>query len=92
MKMNFQDIEIFYNDSFSEYLAVDRKGKVVFKARNKRKFWQGLTKKVGFAVIYTDYKARKISNKRILEAVLAHRPSSFSLRKRASQRRGFSEM
>ncbi len=34
--MNFQDVELFYNESFSEYLAVEQKGKVIFKARNKR--------------------------------------------------------
>jgi hypothetical protein len=29
--MDFQDIEIFYNDSYSEYLAVDRKGGILNK-------------------------------------------------------------
>jgi len=37
--MDFQDIEIFYNDSYREYLAVDRKGAIVYKASNKRGFW-----------------------------------------------------
>ena len=69
MEMNFQDIEIFYNESYREYLAVDRKGRVVFKARNKRKFWQGLNKKVGFALVYTGYENNMILNKQILGAV-----------------------
>lgn len=67
--MNFQDVELFYNESFSEYFAVDQTGKVIFKARNKRKFWQGLTKKIGFAVVHTGYKNNRIANKQILEAV-----------------------
>lgn len=65
--MNFQDIEIFYNDSYREYLAVDRGGNVVFKASDKRAFWQGLNKIIGFAVINTGYKDGKVLNKQILQ-------------------------
>lgn len=65
--MNFQDIEIFYNDSYREYLAVDRSGGVVFKASDKRLFWQGLNKIIGFAVINTGYKDGKVLNKQILK-------------------------
>lgn len=67
--MNFQDIEIFYNDSFREYLAVSQNGAVIFRASNKRRFWQGLNKKIGFAVISTGYKDGKVLNKQILEVV-----------------------
>ena len=65
--MNFQDIEIFYNDSHREYLAVDRGGGVVFKASDKGRFWQGLNKIIGFTVINTGYKDGKVLNKQILE-------------------------
>lgn len=66
--MNFQDIEIFYNDSHREYLAVDLSGVVVFKASDKQLFWQGLNKIIGFAVINTGYKDGKVVNKQILQA------------------------